>query len=366
MLVLLPVAAGCADAAHSATRSPAAPAAEFVVAAGDSAFWVTSDTAGIRVRGAPLNLAQVDGRFYEVFVVDNDLSYTDADLVGQSVYRRDLRTGDSVLVFTDSLVPRIALEYARTHPDDRRLGPDEDPGEEPEISATATIDLGIAHGPFMSYALHTDVERADKPLWHASRRGVIDLRTGHDASVADVVGRDLVTVEHRRDLALGILRRSPTLDRYHLDPASFSITTTAGSPAIEYALPGAGAGDAGKALSLDPIAFTQPSWWRDVAVSLPVSSVDGSRDVWRRPTYSVLVRYDSTGDAHLSIRDTTSREWPVGPVSSPATHIFWLDRPPVDAPTRHALARAFDEAAAYGEDTKVALGGRSTLLLVAR
>src|SRR3954463_2957590 len=101
LLSLLAVLTACGDSAHSAPPSPAPPAAEFVLAAGDSTFWVTSDAKGIRIRGAPINLAQVGGRFFELYVVDNDLSFTNADLVGQSVYRRDLRTGDSTVVFTD-------------------------------------------------------------------------------------------------------------------------------------------------------------------------------------------------------------------------------------------------------------------------
>ena len=157
------------------------------------------------------------------------------------------------------------------------------------------------------------------------------------------------------------------LAHHRFDPTSFSITTTAGGPAIAYALPGSGEGDAGHVLALDPIAFAQPPWWRDVASSLPMSSSGGARDVWRHGNYSVVVRYDSTGDARLSIRDSTSREWAIGPVSAPATRIFWLDRPRLDEATRRALLRAFDDAAAYGSDTKVASGrGRATRFLAAR
>ena len=367
LLPLLPALAGCGDAAHSASHSPAPPAAEFVLAAGDSTFWVTSDAKGLRVRGAPLDLAKVGGRFFELYVVDNGLSFLSADLVGQSVYRRDLRTGDSIVVFTDSLVPQLAREYARAHPDDHRIGPDEEPDAEPALRATATLDIGAAHGPFVSYSLHTDVERARAPLWHVSRRGVIDLRTGRAATIADVVGADVADVERRRDLALQSVRASALLAQYRLDPSSFSITTSEGGPAIVYALPGSGEGDAGHVLSLDPVGFARPAWWRDVASSLPMTSSDGSRVVWHHRVYSVVVRYDSAGDARLSIRDSTSREWPVGPVSAPATRIFWLDGPRLDGETRHALSRAFDEAAGYGSDTKVASGRhRSMLFLAAR
>lgn len=361
VLALLPALAGCGNAAGSASRSPVPPTAEFVLAAGDSTYWVTSNANGIRVRGAPIDLAQVDGRFVELYVVDHELSFAGADLIGQSVYRRDLQTGDSTLVYTDSLVPALARQYARAHPTDHRLGADEEPDQEPILRAAATLDLGAAHGRFVSFSLHTDVEREGVPLWHTSRRGVIDLSAGRAAMVSDVAGASTADVERRRDSTLQTLQ----LGRARLDPGSFSIATSAGGPAITYVLPGAGPGDAGQVLALDPIGFAQPAWWRDVASSLPMMSSSGARDVWAHGAYSVVVRYDSTGGARLAIRDSTSREWPVGPVAAPATHIFWLDAPHVDGPARNALLRAFDEAAAYGSDTKVASDQRRTARFVA-
>ena len=67
-----------------------------------------------------------------------------------------------------------------------------------------------------------------------------------------------------------------------------------------------------------------------------------------------MVRYDANGAAQVALRDSTSREWPVTLLSSPATRVFWLDQPHLDSETRHALSRAFDEASAYGVDARVA------------
>lgn len=349
------------------------------MAAGDSSYWITIDSRGTRIRGVPLELARVNGRFFELYVVDDDLSFTGADLVGQSVYRRDLRTGDSTIVFTDSLVPALAREYARAHPNDRRLDPDEEPDEDVELRATATLDIDASHGPFASYSLHTDVERGNAPLWHVTRQGVIDLRTGHPATLAEVVGSDASAVERERDRSMKDVldsvrsshdvrgqRAAAELSHYRLDPTSFSITTAAGGPAISFALPGSGEGDAGHLLSLEPIPFTQPAWWRDVAASLPMHSSDLSRAVWRHGAYSVVARYDSLGGSTLAIRDSTSREWPITPISGSAERIYWLDSPAVDGDTRHALTRAFDEAASYGIDTKVALQNRTQVWLASR
>src|SRR5258705_845756 len=145
-LMALGGVAGCRDVAPRNIGTP--PAADFVLAAGDSSYWVTSRNGKVEVRGSPLELGCVDGRFYELYVEDDDLSFEDAVLVGQHVYRRDLITGDSLLVYQDTIVPRLAAAYARLHPDDARVQPNEDTNEDPLWRATATVDLTDLHGPF--------------------------------------------------------------------------------------------------------------------------------------------------------------------------------------------------------------------------
>jgi hypothetical protein len=145
------------------------------------------------------------------------------------------------------------------------------------------------------------------------------------------------------------------LSYYRLDPASFSVTTLDGAPAVAYAIPGAGGGDAGHLLSLAPIPIGEPAWWTEAASTLPVSSADGGRDVWRHGAYEVVVRYDSLdGSGQLAIRDSTSREWTLGRIPVPATRILWLDRPPLDSLWRRALDRAFQESSLYDETVRTA------------
>jgi hypothetical protein len=333
------------------------------LSAGDSSFWVTSAAGKLRLRGAPLELARVGGRFYELYVTDDDRSFGDAILVGQRVYRRDLITGDSLLVYQDTVVPRLARLYQRLHPDDEPLRPNDEPNSDPLWTATSTLDLGEVAGPFVSYTLHTDVERDDAPLWHTSRRGVLDIRTGRIATLASVAGRARRDVERRRAFVLRSTldsvrasrddrgaRAAAMLPYYRLDPASFSITTVDGVPAVAYALPGAGDGDAGHLLALEPIPIGEPVWWPDAANGLPVSSADGGRDVWRHDAYEVVVRYDSlSGAGQLFLRDSTSREWQLGRVPSPASRILWLDRPALDSASRRALDRAFRESSLYDD-----------------
>lgn len=361
-LVSLTAIAGC-RAAPPEPSTPPPPPAEFVLSAGDSSFWVSSAAGKLRLRGAPLELARVDGRFYELYVTDDDRSFSDAILIGQRVYRRDLVTGDSLLVYQDTIIPRLAKLYQRLHPNDEPLAPNDEPSSEPLWTAMSTLDLGEVAGPFVSYTLHTDVERDDAPLWHTSRRGVLDIRTGRIATLALVAGRARRDVERRRAFVLRSTldsvrashdlrgaRAAAMLPYYRLDPASFSLTTVDGVPAVAYALPGAGDGDAGHLLALAPIPIGEPVWWPDVAAGLPVSSADGARDVWRRGSYEVVVRYGSfNGAGQLSLRDSTSREWLLGRVPSPASRILWLDRPPLDSASRHALDRAFRESSLYDD-----------------
>jgi hypothetical protein len=364
LLAALVALAACHEVVSS--PPPPSPAADFVLSAGDSSFWVTSAAGKIRVRGAPLELVTTGGRFYELYVADDDRSYGDAVLVGQKVYRRDLVTGDSLLLYQDTVVSHLARLYGRLHPDDEPLRPNEEPNEEPLWTATSTLALDEVAGPFVSYSLHTDVERDDAPLWHTSRRGVLDIRTGRPATLTAVTGRARAQVERARARVLRSTldsvrasrdergeRAAAMLSYYRLDPASFSVTTVDGAPAVAYAVPGAGGGDAGHLLTLAPIPIGEPDWWSEAASSLPVASADGGRDVWRHGQYEVVVRYDSVyGAGQLAIRDSTSREWSLGRVPAPARRILWLDRPPLDSVARRALDRAFQESSLYDETVR--------------
>ena len=111
---------------------------------------------------------------------------------------------------------------------------------------------------------------------------------------------------------------------------------------------------------LPPIPIGEPAWWTEALSSLPVTSADGARQVWRHGRYDVVARHDSSARvARLLLRDSTSREWPVGTVPVPASRVYWLDRPAVDSAARRALARAFDESALYDDAVRAASQLRS-------
>ena len=91
---------------------------------------------------------------------------------------------------------------------------------------------------------------------------------------------------------------------------------------------------------------------RDPAVTRDTSVVRAVPTTWTRSGYTLLARGDSSeGTVSLTLRDGARRSWPLFS-TPPHPRIYWLDDPPVDPATRRALARAFNDAAAYDESVK--------------
>lgn len=367
------------------------PAAEFLVAAGDSTFWVTSADGRIRVRGAPLQLARVDGRFVELYVVDEDRSYFDAVLVGQRIYRRDLLTNDSVLVFRDTVVAPLAERYAELHPDERPLGPDDETAERPATIVTIEVELLPAYGPHLSYEYHADLDADFAEEVHETRRGVLDLRTGAASSLGGLFGDsaaarlvadgrrqfdvllDSVLAARREEAA----RVAQAIGDFDFDATSFSLLDSARRPQVLFVVPGRGEAGGGLVLPVTPLDAPVVPGWAAIAEGLPLSepgagvagdcpaadpeSCRASVLRWPRDGYDVVARFDRPVErVVVALRDTLAVEWGAARLPAPVSQIFWLDRPAIDSSTRRALEAAFDEAALYSEDVRsVSRPGRS-------
>ncbi len=359
----LVVAAGACGA-----KAPAPPFAEFVIAAGDSAYWVRSDANGLRMRGAPLVLARLGGRFVELYVVDDDRSYENAYFVGQTLFQRELVSGDSSEIFRDSLVSSLADRYGRAHPGERRLLPDDDPTEEPASSASAEVSVLAVHGPYLSIEYHADTSGAGDDTWHMTRHEVVDLRSGRRVVLADLLGRSLAaTVLGRgrklyreavdsitRDQRPVARRAAQSLGRFRFDPTSFALAAPSGAVMIAFSAPGQGSGGEGFVLPIRPIAISEPAWWADVRDALPTSITEGE-ERWDRPGYSVRAQYDTIiRPVRLVLVDSSGREFPIGGVTAPVHRIYWLENPQFDRSQRSALIKAFDEAALYDEAIRTA------------
>lgn len=365
---ILLLAAACGRAhGPTATAGGPPPHAEFLVATQDSTFWITTKGSTVRTRGVPITLAKYDGRFSEIYLADDDRSFQDALLVGFRVYRRDLIGGDSALVFQDTIVPRIAREYASAHPGARRLAPDEDGNEDPSMQAMADLQVIDVHGPYLSYEYHVDLQNRGAEPWHFTRRGVIDLRSGRSTRVSDLFSSTVATAlidSGKRQLrsAIDSLRRDKgepaqravrELSHVQFDDRSFVLTVPDSQVAVEFDVPQRGINAPDEVIALDALRPPQPSWWSSVAHDF--AAVGDNLDRWQRygdVGYDVVARYDSSAEtARISLTDRV-REWPVRAVAAPVLHVFWLDRPPMDSATRRALSRAFDEAATYDEATR--------------
>jgi hypothetical protein len=255
---------------------PPPPVAEFLVSAGDQTYWVRSDNSGLKIRGSPLILARSAGRYYEIFVSEIDRSFPRALLSGERVFRRELASGDSTVIYDDTAIVRMSVDYHRRHPGAPLLGPNDDPEDDVDVSAVGETDILNVLGPYVAIEHRLSVERPDDHDQNDTTRAVIDLRSG-------------------------------------------------------------------KTVALDRML-------RDSTVREAVGEGGFVNRRWRHDGYDVLSHYDSAQKANaLSLRDRRGREWKLGYVASSFVQIFWLDKPRLDAQTRHALARAFNDATAYGE-----------------
>jgi len=345
-----------------------APEAEFVIAAGDSVFWVRSEAEGIRVRGAPMLLAQVQGRFSELYTADADFSFYDAVYVGQRLYKRDLITGDSVVLFADTLMPALARAYAAANPDERPLELDEQGSENPRTVGTSDIEVLDVHGNWLSYEYRTDVDVVGGNSSHGARRGVIDLRTATTVPVDALVGalaarRVVQTGRERwaalRDSLLSVAADSfaapiVDVDRLQFEPKSFILATIDGAPHVRFGVAQSAAMDPIGVVDLDPIAVEAPAWWSEVRAEYP-ESVGGEEDVWRRPGFELVGRPADAPSARTTfvLRNREGREWRLGSVPSPVLRVMWMNDSTNAPGTRDALTKAFNEAAFYSGETRM-------------
>jgi hypothetical protein len=373
LAIVLALAAG---AACGAGKPPAAPQAELIVATADSSYWVTSGAHGLRVRGVPMLLARIDGRFREIYVADDDRSYFDAVLVGQRLWSRDLVRGDSVELFADTLVPRFAAAYAKAHPDDTPLTNDDEAAAHPRITVTADLEVIGVHGPYVSYEYRTDMdvtgERTHNADRHTARRAVLDARTGRDVTVAALFGGDAAGRVEReanaewrmaRDSLLALRdgrdrRAQRAVASFAFDPTSFTIESRGGEPRVVYAVPGEVSRGSMSAVELEPRAVPATPWWNELRGELPAGP--DSLLTWTRGGLELRARVSDDSDvAELTLRDSSRAVWRVSAVTAPVWRVLWLDAN-VSADDRKALKRAFNDASMYSDDSRVVMTPRRT------
>ena len=162
---------------------PPPPTAEFLVSAGDQTYWVQSSTSGVRIRGSPLILAKSAGRYYEIFVTEIDRSFPRALFSGERVFRRELASGDSTLIFDDTAIVKMAEQYHRAHPRAPLLAPDDDPDDDVEISAVGETDILNVLGPYVAIEHRLSIEHPDESGSDDTTRTVVDIRNARTVSL---------------------------------------------------------------------------------------------------------------------------------------------------------------------------------------
>ncbi len=364
------------------------PAAEFLLSAGDSTFWIATDSARVRVRSSPMLIAHYGGRTYEIYATDDDRSYHDAVFASQRIYRRDLLGGDSTAVAVDSLVPALARRYGDAHPHETPLAPDDDTAERPHTSAIADVSLVDVHGPYLTYDAFADVDGAGIAERHSTRRVVIDLRSATTVSLAALFGRpaaDSLAAAGRVALGRALdsvqtlarggsaddeagVRALHALPSFRFAADNFGLANDGPRPAVTFVAVGRDVDGHDVTLSLPPIAVpgAAPAWWStDVAQTLPVATHDTSR--WTLDSADVIARPSGTETTAALVlrartrRDAARAEWPLARVPAPVRQLYSLDRARLDAGGRRALTRAFNESAQYGADAISASNARRAL-----
>jgi hypothetical protein len=370
LLIAVAIVAACRSTSR---RAEGPPPASFLVSAGDSTYWVESDSAGVKVRRSPMLLTDHEGRFYELYLTDVDRSYFDAVIMGQHVWRRDLVTGDSLLLVGDSLMAALAAEYASRHPREVPLAPDEDAAEEPATHATTETELLDAAGPFLTIEEHVDIDVVGDRDVHLTRRAVVDVRDGRVVTVPELVGevqaRDVFRDGHRLlAVALDSIRRArderarraeAALSGFVFDSLSFALTDVAGKPAVAFMVPGRGVRAGGYALPLPPIPIVEGPWWVPIRAGLPFGGSGGTSE-WRGVPYDVVARDDSAGEGVALSMRVGPNEWFIARVQAPIRRVLRVDPPRTPPGTLDALRRAFDESALYSGEVSTASWNRST------
>lgn len=354
-------------AACRADQRQAPPPPDFaaVIAAGDSSFLLERTSGALTLRRSPLLITRLDDRFHEVYLVDEDLSFHDAVLIGQRVYRRDLLTGDSVLVRYDSTVRQVAMRWARQHPGDRPLLPDEDTAEEPTAQVTSDTQLLDVVGPFLSLEFQLDVDAPGEAHRHQSVRAVVDLRDGSLVRLAHLT----TPAETQRVLQVALQRLNVASDSirdardaraararslvggFALDATSFELIDSYPRPSVSFLVPGRGARAAGYSLPLADIEFEPIGFGSDWRETRPTAG-DSASFTWNFPDWSLQAMADSIGvAANLTVSNHVGF-WSVGPVPLPVRRVFAV--PAADTIWRGAVRRAFDDVVQWQGDGRVA------------
>lgn len=367
--VLLASAASLLACRDQPVLSARPPAIEFLVASGDSTFWVRADADGIRVRSGPLLLTQVEERLYQLSIDEEITDFLDAEFVSERLIASVLGEEDSVVLLQDESVFAARDRWRQAHPGEEPIDLMEEDAPDPESSATDFLEVITVHGPFVSWAHALDIDLTpDTGHRHERRRGVSDIRTGARMALTDLVSH----AEARRlesagraslDTVLEVVRQAAderaararsTLESFAFDTLSFTLTDVGLQPAITFHVGGTSAtGDALELLLPPLVLHESPVWWERVTSTLPVWSADSLTVEWSAGAARVLGTVDSARtrialeliDMQQPDAQRSGHRWPIAVVPMPTYQFLSLDSLTFGPRQRQALLDAFEYAA---------------------
>ena len=345
------------------------PVAEFLVISDDSTAWVRSSRDTIEVLRAPMLVATLGDRLVEIYVAEDPIDFEDASFLVSRVFRRDLVTGDSTLVFTDSTVLREARAWMAAHPDAERLDEGEEPAEDVRAVESSITPISVV-GPTLGLEVHIDRTIGELGT-HDTWRATVDLATGRRLSLADVAtGRgavDAVVSAHQRVRSAVSLatERGGTMGRAAgtaisallLDSLSFSLVRHGDSLAVQFLLHDEQvideAHDAHR-YALEPVTLPAPAWWTSARATLPAPGPD-STQVFDVGALRLAVHTDSR-DLALVTSETAAGPRTVLSIRGPVRRVIAVGDS-LTAPAgqwRNALQRAFTESGYYSDQVRAA------------
>ncbi len=348
------IASACGDAAPEAGDATLAPPPiDALLVTPDSLFWLWADSTGLRIRGVAMTVAFVDSAFHELYRGEDDRSFYDAIFYSESLYRRNLESGDSLRLFADTLIPRLAAAYAAAHPRERPLRPDEPANEHARTVASVELrDLQV-FGPYanMEYAAEIDVIGGTSV--RETRRMMLDLRTGAEVGISALFDR--ATAGQLLRTARADLAAAGEAGAWRLDERSFGLEGSADTVLVTFEAVATDPSYGEVTLSLTPIAVPAPDWWAALGDERPADN-EALRYFTHRGMQLAFGVTTADGKSTVILLDEARRSWDVGRVGGGRLRqVYWLDST-LSAPARAALRRAFDDAAMYSGEARVVRG----------
>jgi len=137
---------------------------------------------------SPLILTRAGGRYYEIFVGETTRSYQDAVFSAEPIYRRDLVSGDTTVLWKDPKISDWEKVYLAKNPAAQLLDPGDDNDQDAvSLSATGESDILGVVGPYVLYTHSATIESPDTERADTAR-GVLDMRIAKPVSIASIVG----------------------------------------------------------------------------------------------------------------------------------------------------------------------------------